>query len=498
MATPIPPNDAPLTAWEVAAASAGVVRAVLGEGRSARGITSDSRAVRRGSAFFALRGEVHDGHGYVDAAVAAGAALVVVERGSGTSPVNVDVVEVKDTLVAWGETARAHLARWRRSRVATDPARTLCITGSAGKTTTKELAAALLAEVGATTFTPGNLNNRIGLPAVAFTITPAHRFAVLEAGMSLPGEIAILAEIARPDVALITNVGLAHAEGVGGTRAHVGREKGALVAALGKSGSAIVNADDGAAMGQLARTHARDVRTFGRAAEATYKLLDRVPLGLGGSRVTIERPCADCVASDGRAREIIEVVLPLVGEVAALDLCGALAAAEAMAGRALDLGEITRGVGRVENVDGRAATVELDDGTVLVDDTYNANPASMRAALGTLSDLAAPGQRIVAVLGEMKELGDGSRDEHEALGAVVAAAGVRLLVTCGGLATLIAERAAECGVTVEIAKDADDAAARAARLVKAGDVVLVKGSRSVRTENVVRALVEKRGRREAP
>ena len=200
MATPIPDNEAMLTAWEAAAVANGVVRAVAGEGRVARGVTTDSRAVRPGGAFFALRGEIHDGHEYVNHAAQKGAVLVVVERGSGALPPNVDVVEVSDTLAAWGAVARAHLERWRRTRATTDLARTLCITGSAGKTTTKELTAALLAEVDATISTPGNLNPRIGLPAVALAVTPAPRFAVLALGMSLPGEISALSAIAEPDV----------------------------------------------------------------------------------------------------------------------------------------------------------------------------------------------------------------------------------------------------------------------------------------------------------
>jgi UDP-N-acetylmuramoyl-tripeptide--D-alanyl-D-alanine ligase len=498
MATPIPRNEAQLTAWEVAAATGGHLARVHGEGRVARGITSDSRAVRPGAAFFALRGEIHDGHAHAPAAVRAGAVLVVVERGAVplTGLADADVVEVDDTLLAWGAVARAHLRRWRRSRLGTDPARTLCITGSSGKTTTKELATGLLAEVGETLATPGNLNNRIGLPAVALTLEPRHRFAVLEAGMSLPGEIAALAGIAEPDVGLITNVGLAHAEGVGGGRADVGREKGALYAALSRDGTAVVNADDAAALGQLVRTRARDVRSFGRGADATYRLVDRVVRGTAGARVTIERPCADCVgAVPGAARDLVEVELALVGEVAALDLCGALAAVEAMVGRSLTHEEISRGVARVAHVDGRAAVLELADGTLVIDDTYNANPGSVRAALGTLADLAGGTRRTVVVLGEMKEIGETTRAEHEALGAAVAAAHADVLVTCGGLATLIADRAEECGVAVRKCTDVDEAAAAAASVVQPGDVVLVKASRSVKTENVVRALVAKHGKR---
>ena len=484
MATPIPENRASFTTSSIAAATGG--RVARGEGRDVRGVTTDSRAVVRGGAFVALRGERSDGHGFVANAARAGAHVVVVERGRAPADVEADVVEVDDTLVAWGDLARAHLRAWRRASGGTRPARVVAITGSAGKTTTKELCAAMLRTVGECHATAGNLNNRIGLPAVALATGESVRFAVLEAGMSLRGEIAALASIAEPDVAVITNVGVAHAEGVGGTRADVAREKGALFEALGDDGVAIVNADDDAAMSQLARTHARRVESFGLHDGATYRLADRTSLGVRGSRIRVTRH-----------GEALEVDLPLVGEVAAVDFVAALAAADAAYGAPIAAANVARALAEhaaLGHGAGRGAIRRLGDGTLLIDDSYNANPASVRAALRSLAEIGrAESRRTVAVLGEMKELGQSEAEEHDAIGAAIAEAGVAVAIGCGGLIDLALDRASRAGVTVIKSANTDLAAKEADALVRPTDVVLVKGSRSVGTERVVLALVRTRG-----
>ncbi|MBL8612103.1 MAG: UDP-N-acetylmuramoylalanyl-D-glutamyl-2, 6-diaminopimelate--D-alanyl-D-alanine ligase, partial [Myxococcales bacterium] len=218
MATPIPSNQARVSAWQIAAASGGRVTREVDATLVGRGVTTDSRAVAPGSVFVALRGERFDGHEFVARAEESGAAIVVVARGESARARTAAVVEVDDTLLAWGAIARLHLAAWRRSAPADAPRRVIAITGSAGKTTTKELVRALASEVAPCHATAGNLNNRVGLPSVVLGLEPHHRIAVLEMGMSVPGEIAAMAEIAPPDVAIVTNVGLAHAGGVGGTR----------------------------------------------------------------------------------------------------------------------------------------------------------------------------------------------------------------------------------------------------------------------------------------
>ncbi len=476
MGTPIPANRVELDARAVAAATASVGGRVVSADRGAvaRGVTTDSRAVTHGCAFVALRGTTHDGHAFVPAAIDAGAALVVVERGrlpdGYGGRARADAVEVDDTLAAWGALAREHLRRWRASR---DGARVVCITGSAGKTTTKEMCAAMLREVGECLATAGNLNNRVGLPAVALAVEPRHRFVVLEAGMNLPGEIAALGAIAEPDVAVVTNVGLAHAGGVGGTLDDVAREKGALFAAVRAGGCVVANADDPAVVSQLERASSAIRVTFGRDARATVRLVARDAVGLEGSRAVVERA--------GR-RDTFDV--PVAGEVAALDFVAALAAAEAAAGP-IDHTLVARALRAMAPLTGRMHTRRLGD-VVVLDDAYNANPASMRAALATLAEVG-PGRRL-AVLGEMKELGPAAESEHAAIGAAAAAAGVALLVSCGGLADVAASAAARAGVEVILAPDAVRAAAAVVERVRPGDAVLVKASRSVGAEVVVEAL----------
>ena len=486
MATPIPSNRAELTARSAAAATGGQV--IRSRDVAARGIVSDTRAISGGEAFVALRGATHDGHAFVGQAAARGASLLVVES-SESLPDGPDVVRVVDTLAAWGDLAAAHLGAWRRAR---PDRRVVAITGSAGKTTTKQLCAALLAEVAGTWATPGNLNNLVGLPAVVFALEDAHRFAVLEAGMSLRGEMARLGAIARPDVAVVTNIATAHAEGVGGTRADVAREKGALFEAVGQGGTCVFDAGDDVSRAELARARGARAVGFGRDERADYRLLDRVSRGEEGSRVTLQRPCELCASP--RATEIVEVELPLLGEAAAVDLCAALAAAEAALGASLPVDAFERAMRRVRNVEGRAELRKLGGDVLVVDDTYNANPASMRAAFSILSDLARAGaRRTVAILGEMKELGAAARDEHAALGDALCEVGVSLVIGCGGLSDLTVARARELGVEAIAAGDVAAAAARAVERVRPGDVVLVKASRSVGAEDVVEALVRSRG-----
>jgi UDP-N-acetylmuramoyl-tripeptide--D-alanyl-D-alanine ligase len=475
VATPIPGNRAALDARSVAAATGGVLLRA-GDGRVTRGVTTDSRAVTPGCAFVALRGERVDGHAFVDAAIGAGAALVVVEPGRAPSDARAAVVEVGDTLAAWGAIAREHLRAWRR---ASPDARLVAITGSAGKTTTKELCAALLRTAGETLATTGNLNNRIGVPAVLLQLEPRHRFAVIEVGMSVPGEIADLASLLEPDVGVVVNVGLAHAGGVGGSVDDVAREKGALFAAVREGGTCVANADDRAVMGQLDRAPGRRRARFGREPGAEVRLVSREPAGLEGSRIAVQRA--------GRPTTF---TLPIPGDAAAVDFVAALAAAEAAAGE-LDDGRVTAALRAVEPMAGRMQ-VRRAGGVTVLDDAYNANPASMRAAIATLGETR-EGRRV-AVLGEMKELGPSAAHEHETLGEALATAGVALLISCGGLADATARAAKSRGVDVVLAGSAQEAARVAIDRLRPGDVVLVKGSRSVGAERVVEALLGGAGR----
>jgi UDP-N-acetylmuramoyl-tripeptide--D-alanyl-D-alanine ligase len=484
MATPIPPNQAAFTIAQIVEATRGsIARPGPAQETPAVGVSSDSRSVPAGGIFVALAGESHDGHAFLEPACQRGIAVAIVGRGrsaavAGAGVENVTFIEVDDTLVALGELARIHLEAWRKHGPHN---KVIAITGSAGKTTTKELAAALLGGVGRTHFTAGNLNNRVGVPFVVLGIQADHRFAVLEMGMSLPGELDAITSFARPDVAVVTNVGVAHAEGVGGPDG-VMNEKAAVYRALESSGVAVVNADDDRATRASEGTRAKTVVTFGTKEGAHYRLVSREPRGDSGARVAIAAP----------GRELT-FHLPLPGEAAALDLLAALAAQETASGVLLPAETIESELATVR-LAGRATVKRLAEDIVVLDDTYNANPASMRAALATLAEIAEGGatapRRRVAILGEMKELGAHADAEHVALGDAIAAAGVTLAIGCGGLISRALKRAGELGVTCVDAASTADAAAEAKTRVQPSDAVLVKGSRSVGAERVVAALIE--------
>lgn len=481
MSTAIPSNAVAFTTGEVAAATRGTV--VRGDAaRSHVGATTDSRAVGKGTIFVALRGESFDGHTFVDAAVNGGASLVVVERdrGEGVSRA-ADVIEVLDTLEAWGDLAHAHLLRWKAHG-----GKVVAITGSAGKTTTKELCAALLERVAEGHATRGNLNNRIGLPAVVLGLDEKHAFAVLEMGMSERGEIARLTAIAPPDVSVITNIGLAHAGGVGGTRDDVAREKGAIFEATSDKGTLVINADDPFVVEQAKRSRGRGV-TFGRAEHAAYRLIGRESLGAKGSRLDLERPAGSLM-----------IDFPFVGEGPALDFVAALAAAEAVSGATLSSADLSAALSAVALPSGRASVGRLADGTLVVDDSYNANPDSMRSAIESLAEIAASeGRRAVAVVGEMRELGAAAEAAHDELGEVLAAKKIALVIGCGGMADRALARAEAKGVAVRRAENAREAAKLAVSEIGPRDVVLVKASRGVAAEVVVEALEQARGGRGA-
>lgn len=485
MATPIPENRATFLAREIARA----VRSPLSDEARAEaelvGVTTDSRVAvaNPGGVFVALVGERLDGHEFL-AKVDGFAGLVVCGRGRGATVSRSLVVEVDDTLVAWGRIAQAHLAKWR---ISSQKKRILAVTGSAGKTTTKELLAALLAvdgvpagERSATVQkTRGNLNNRIGMPATALTVSASHELAVLELGMSVPGEIGAMAEIACPDVAIVTNIGVAHSEGVGG-REGVAKEKGDLFAGLASTGVAVVNADCPYSVREAKRSSGAKTITFGLAADADYRLVRREVDDALGARLTVAR------ARDG-LRDTLTFRFPLLGEHAAIDLLSALAAAEAALGRSLTLSEIEASFARTE-LAGRGKLLVLANGAFVIDDTYNANPASMVGALRTLAELGAR-RRKIAVLGEMKELGALAEPEHEALGDAVLAANVDVFVSCGGLVSRVAAKTRAAGVPTFEYMNAEEAATFVTSHLDPSDIVLVKGSRSIATEKVVDALV---------
>jgi len=496
MATAIPENRASFTAAEIALATGGVLLA--GEPDAiARGVCTDSRAVRAGNLFVGLRGENFDGRRFVDQAVAAGAAVLLVD---GPVRANVAVVVVADTLEALGRLAALHRERWERSH--DGRAAIIGITGSAGKTTTKELcAASVAASIGdaAVLATRGNLNNRIGVPMTLFGLTEEHRVAVIEMGTSVRGEIAALCAIARPDVSVLVNVGVAHAEGLAlegaSPREGVAREKGAITAAAGSF--AIVCADDAWASATLVyASEGVEAFSFGRSERARYRLCDVAFEESGHPRVTIERPALRPSQIDERAR--ITFALPILGDVAALDAAGALAAADA-ALEILDQDcvEVTllekTLARRVRSVPGRLALRRRVDGALVLDDTYNASPDAFVASLEVARRLAdGARRRLIVIAGEMRELGAHAAESHERVGRAIVAADPQLVVTLGGLADAYADAAARAGLVVERFADARSASAIADQIA-ASDLVFVKASRGVTAEICVDAILARGG-----
>jgi len=428
-------------------------------------VCTDSRAITPGCLFVALKGERFDAHAFLGQACDAGAAGVVVEAGraQGLEGRAVAIFEVADTLHALGRLGRAHRERFSFPIGA--------VTGSNGKTTTKELIAAILQTRGPALKTHGNLNNEIGVPLTLFGLEPRHVAAIIELGMNHPGEIGRMTDMVRPDAGLITIVQPAHLEGVGSIEG-VALAKGELFGGLGPKATAVVNLDDARVAAQAARA-AGPKLTFGRDPKADVHLGSIAAQGRDGLSLSLR--------ALGRT---VEVALRLVGDHNAMNATGALAMGLAL-GYSLD--ECVRGL---ETAQAHARRLEIIDGAndvTVIDDCYNANPASMQAALHTLTALSSQG-RPVAVLGDMLELGAEEARAHVELG-VAASDAAQLLAFFGPRSRagwLQASR--KLG---EAARHFDDVNALNAWLKQAlrpGDVVLVKGSRGMRLERVVEAL----------
>jgi len=486
MATAIPENRASFTVAEIADATGGEI---LRPGGRSVGVSTDTRGLRDGMAFVALEGERFDAHAFLDEAVRHGASTLVVSKRENL-PENAAVVLVPDTRVALGKLARAHRLAWASLPHASGPRALVAVTGSAGKTTTRKAITALLEGVasGEVHASLGNLNNEIGVPMTLLGLEPKHRFAVVEMGTSGQGEIARLAEIAEPDAGVVTLVAPAHTAGLG-TVDDVAFEKGSLFEALKEGGIAIANADDERVLAQLRRTQARRIIGYGFAAQATYRIVERRSLGLRGSVLRIERP--ERIPS-GTRRGVVEITSPLLGDAGAMAVAAALAVVETLTAVTMSSERASAALATLADFDdGRLSARELSDGTVLIDDSYNANPASMRSSIATAAELAREmGRRLVLVLGQMGELGDAAAKEHDALGEVAGASGAAWILAVAGEAVRIADRARERGVRAEFVPDAQAASAFATANVQPGDLVLIKGSRSVRLETVVRALEE--------
>jgi UDP-N-acetylmuramoyl-tripeptide--D-alanyl-D-alanine ligase len=473
VATPIPVNRTRFSAGEVVAATGG--RAVgVDPALALAGVTTDSRAVVRGNLFVALRGETHDGHAFVPAAGEAGA-VSLVATGSG---IDGPRIEVADTLAALAALARFHVDRV----FAAEGARpVLAIGGAAGKTTTKTLAAAAVrALYGQVLVTEGNLNNRIGVPMTLLRLDRRHRALVVECGTSVRGEIPALGALVRPDVGVVLNVDLEHSAGLG-TLEQIADEEGALLSAAGRV--AITSAAEPLLVDRLARSGAPRRRTFGTAAEADYRLLERSPEVDGRSRLRLGAPGGE-----------VDVRTSLLGPAAASNVVAALAGALELLDHAptpSELARVARALGKVEAVPGRMRPVPLPGGALALDDTYNSNPRSVTAALAAAIEIVAArgaGARLLVALGDMLELGDFSPAAHDEMVRAADASGATRLILIGPESTAAAVRVGPSTPTA-CYPDSTAAAAAEGRLeLGARDVVLVKGSRGIRTERLLDAL----------
>lgn len=453
-----------LTITQIAAATGG--RIIGSTTAEVSGVSTDSRSVTPGQLFVPLRGERFDGHDFLSAVMDKGITCFLAEESwleRHTPPATVSCVAVKDTLRALGDLAAAYRQRFDMP--------TIAVTGSNGKTTVKEMLGTILERTGPGLKTEGNLNNLIGLPQMLLRLQPEHRWAVLEMGMSEPGEIDRLAEMAAPQVGIVLNALPAHLQSMGTVEA-VAAAKGELLHRISAGGLAVVNADDPRVASLHQNPSARRISFGINRGEVRAKEIES--LGLEGQRFLLVTPKGD-----------ITVHLKACGRH---NIYNALAATAALLER-LELAVITAGLEAFTPYKGRFQ-VERLNGITIIDDSYNANPASMKAALETLSQIAVEGHRI-AVLGDMLELGEHEGEAHLGVGAAAGRNADRVYLLGERMVKHAAEGAIladmppssiiRCTSHIEIARQLRQA-------LRDGDVILIKGSRGMTMEKVATEL----------
>lgn len=465
-----------MTVRELLEATAGrLVRGALDDRFT--GVSTDSRSVQAGDLFVPLRGERFDGHQFIGEALAARAAGFLLERaGAGWLPSDEGggafAVAVEDTLVAL-----QRLAAFYRRRFAIP---VVGVTGSVGKTTTKDLIAAVLGSRWRTVATKGNLNNEIGLPLTVFRLNSASEAACFELGMRGLGQIRTLAEIIRPTVGVVTNVGETHLELLG-SQENIARAKAELIEALPPDGVAVLNADDPRVLAMAQISPARVVcygllRPGERPEERRLDVAGEAVESHGVRGVSL-------TLLAGEQRQAVKLPIPGVHNAR-----NALAAAAVGVALGLTLAGVARGLEQVRLTEMRLQVERGREGFLLINDAYNASPASVRAALELLVESRSGGQ-AVAVLGDMLELGEGTAEAHRKIGEYAAQLGVDRLVGVGPLSANTVRGAQEAGLGLAEAYETTAAAARAlVGTLRPKDVVLVKGSRGMHMEEIVQEL----------
>jgi len=467
-------NDQMRNEWTLDAVLKATGGKLLGKGKEQRfpGISTDSRSLRPGELFVALVGENFNGHQFVAQAARSGASGVVVALKEAEAleaqDLQIPVIGVTDTLRAFGD-----LASFWRSRYAIP---VVAITGSNGKTTTKEMVATILSRSWKVLKNHGTFNNLVGVPLTLLQLDSSHEAAVIEMGMNQPGEIERLTEIVQPSLGMITNIQPAHLEGLGDLNS-IQAAKGALFAGMAATGTIVVNQDDPRVLHEASGFPGRKVG-FSSKGDSAEVCLERV-LGVDGegSRFLLRLP-----------EETLEIHLPVLGFHHIKNAVAAAAVAWALDLPANTIGDA---LGSFQPVEKRMEVLTLPGDIHLINDTYNANPGSMAAALETLMQVKRQG-RAFAVLGDMLEMGDESAFLHRKVGMIAAKEGVDHLLAMGKQASHLLAGAAEGGMEKDQLSEAGDheqLAAHVYSLLAAGDWVLVKGSRGMRMEKVVEALI---------
>ena len=444
--------------------------------REPLGYSIDSRSMRAGDLFFAIKGENYDGHKFVEQALRRGALGAVVtneflsEFDSSAIEADAWLLPVADTLASLQAIAAAVRRSW--------PGREIAITGSAGKTSTKELTASALARIGRVNKTAGNLNNDYGLPLSILKMESdgAHAtdfdYAVLEMGMSQKGEIARLAKIAPPDVGVVTNVAPVHLEFFDSVEA-IAAAKAELVAGIKSGGVAVLNADDDLVAPMRNSRGDIRVRMFGIDRQADVRARRIEAEGLGGTRFALQTP-----------RGEVEVRLPLAGRHQVYNALAAAAVADLFE---TPLDAIAAALSEASSPRMRGEVLRFAEGFTVVDDSYNSNPLALIEMVGTVA--AAEGfDRTIVVAGEMLELGPTGAELHRETGRQIGGLGIDLLIGVRGLARELIAGARETGMAALFCETPQEAAEVIAREARAGDLILVKGSRGVKTEAVVERL----------
>ncbi|MEW6076399.1 MAG: UDP-N-acetylmuramoyl-tripeptide--D-alanyl-D-alanine ligase [Thermodesulfobacteriota bacterium] len=441
------------------------------------GVSIDSRSISPSHLFVAVKGQKHDGHDFIDEVLKKGVAGFVIDK-SRRSTVAERIRSSGGLCVAVTDTVKAlgAMARYRRRQAGLI---VVAITGTNGKTSTKEMTARVLEQRYQVLATAGNFNNEIGLPLTLLRLEASHQVGVLELGMNAPGEIARLTRICEPDIGVVLNIGEGHLAGLGNIEG-VARAKGELIETMGNNGAAVLNADDPRVL-KLAEKAGGRVVTFGQGDQGDVRAVR--------FRQT-DRDCAfDLVLSD--QDDAVPVQLKVSGRHL---VSNALAAAAV--GKLMDIPAqiIASGLERFVPVPGRMNVIPTRAGFFVVDDTYNANPGSMRAAIAALKGLRGR-RRGLLVFGDMYELGDQSAVMHQKIGGWAAESGAAMIFAVGDFARAVAAGAMEAGMTRDkiVTGTREQIIKALSKNVRSGDWVLVKGSRAMAMETVAAAIVGKGG-----